>query len=329
MPAEHSAIQRLLVTTTIVPGDHPLLEEARSAGIEVLFLERVASRTEPEMVRLVKGINGVVAGAEPYTSAVIAAGPLRVISRVGVGYDSIDLAAATTRRVAVCNAPGANAEAVADHAFALILALARQLLSLDRALRDGRWPRPESVDVFGQTLGILGLGRIGKAMARRASGFAMRVVAYDPVWDEAFAREHRVERSTLEEVFGEADYLTLHLPNSPETYQVVNARRLALMKPSAYLINAARGALVDEAALYDALASGMIAGAGLDVFEREPIGQSPLFGLRNVVLTPHSAYYSPKSNAATIQLALENALLVLQGKRPRYCVNPEVFGDPP
>ncbi len=278
------------------------------------------------MIGLVEDAQGTIAGGEPYSERVIGASSLKVISRSGVGYDSIDVNAATARGVAVCTAPGANANAVADHAFALILALARQVLPLDRAIRNRQWPRPGSVDVNGQTLGILGLGRIGKRVARRARGFDMRVVAYDPDWDEAFAAENRVERLTLEQVFQEADFLTLHAPNTPQTRHIVDARRLGLMKPTAYLINCARGPLVDETALYQALEAGRIAGAGLDVFEQEPLGESPLRELENVVLTPHSAYYSPKSNAATLQMALENALLVLEGKRPHFCVNPEVFG---
>lgn len=319
--------RRLLVTAGIVAPDHPLLVRAREDGVEALFPEQPIDRSEAASIERVRGIHGAVVGAEPYTERVIAASALKVISRTGVGYDAIDVEAATAHGVVVCTAPGANAEAVADHAFGLILALARRILPLDQGLRARDWRRPGSIDVYGQTLGILGLGRIGKRVARRARGFSMRIVAHDPVWDEEFAAEHGVERLSLEDVVREADFLTLHLPSTAETRHVVDARRLALMKPTAFLINAARGALVDEAALYDALRDGRIAGAGLDVFEREPLGASPLLELENVVLTPHSAYYSPKSNAATVQMALENALLVLAGQRPLFCVNPEVFGE--
>lgn len=315
---------RLQIMAKNAPEDHPLLLQAQFQGVDVIFHRKMVT-DEAVLLEIMRDAHATIAGVEPYTERVLAASSLKVISRPGVGYDSIDVNAATARGIAVCNTPGANATAVADHAFALMLALARQITGLDQAVRAQRWPAPASADVYGQTLGILGLGNIGKGVARRGRGFDMRVVAFDSFWDEAFARDNGVERLPLEEVIRNADFLTLHLPSTPETRQIMNAERLAMMKPSAFLINAARGALVDEAALHDALVAGRLAGAGLDVFEREPLGSSPLTGLDNVILTPHSAYNSPKSNEATLRVAIENALLVLEGKRPHFCVNPEVL----
>ena len=317
--------RRLLVTSWIVQEDNPLLEQARAAGVDVVMRRRAAFRDEQEMIDLVAGVHGVVAASDVYTAAVMDAGPLKVISRVGVGYDSVDVRAATLRKIAVCTTPGTNHESVADHTFGLILALARQIPAHDRFVRGREWRRLTAADVHGATLGILGLGKIGKAVARRARGFEMRVVGYDPVWDEAFATQHGVERLPLEDVIREADFLTLHLPATPETRHILDAERLRLLKPTAYLVNAARGTLVDEAALCEALQAGKIAGAGLDVFDREPPWDSKLLELENVILSPHVGGFSVKANADTVNMAIENALLVLQGLRPHFCVNPEVF----
>ena len=328
--SEPEAKHRVLVTSWIMEEEGPLIEQMRAAGCEVVMRRRPAFRTEQEMLDVIVGIDAAIAASDVYSAAVMDAAPgLKVISRVGVGYDAVDVKAATARKIAVCTTPGTNHEAVADHAFGLVLALARQIPAHDRFVRSQQWKRLTAADVNGQTLGILGLGKIGKGMARRARGFDMRVVAYDPIWDEAFATQHQVERLPLERVIQEADFLTLHLPASAETRHILNAERLALLKPTAYVVNTARGTLVDEAALYEALKAGRIAGAGLDVFDQEPpwgtMGDK-LRDLENVILTPHVAGFSVKANAGMCRMAVENALLVLQGKRPLFCVNPEVFG---
>lgn len=316
--------QRVLVTSWIV-DDESILDLLRRAGVEVVMARQPAFRTAEEMIPLVDGIHGVIAASDVYNAAVMDAGPLRVISRVGVGYDAIDVRAATERGIAVCTTPGTNHDSVADHTFGLILALARQIIPQDRWVKDQRWKRLTAADVNGQTLGILGLGKIGKGVARRARGFDMRVVAFDPIWDEAFAIQHGVERLPLDRVIREADFLSLHLPATAETHHILDATRLALLKPTAFLVNCARGTLIDEAALYEALKAGRIAGAGLDVFDHEPPWGSKLLELENVILTPHVAGFSVKANAGGAKMAVENALLVLQGKRPHFCVNPEVL----
>src|SRR5712692_6209504 len=254
------ASYRVLVTSWAVEEDNSELERLRAIGCEVINKRRPSHHGEAEMRELIPGVDAVIAASDLYTESVFAAADrLKIIARVGVGYDAVDLKAATARGVIVATTPGTNHEAVADMAFGLILALARFIPLHDRLVRSGKWERYTGVDVNGKTLGILGLGKIGKGMARRARGFAMRVVAHDPYWDEEFARVNQVERLPLDDVVRAADFLTLHLPASPDTFNVMNAERLRLMKPTAFLINTARGTLVDEPALEQALREGWIA----------------------------------------------------------------------
>jgi phosphoglycerate dehydrogenase-like enzyme len=242
-----------------------------------------------------------------------------------VGYDAVDLRAATDHGVVVATTPGANHEAVADMAFGLMLALARFIPLHDILVRAGKWQRHTGLDVNGKTLGILGLGKIGKGMARRARGFAMRVVAHDPYWDEEFARANGVERLPLDDVVRAADFLTLHLPASPDTDQIMNAERLRLMKPTAFLINTARGTLVDEPALTVALREKWIAGAALDVFENEPPWGSAILQCDNAIFSPHVAGFSQVANELMIRMAVDNVVNVLTGRPPLDCRNPEVL----
>lgn len=317
---------KVLVTSWIVEENHPQLDRLRAIGCEIVNARRPSPHTEAEMRELIRGIDAVIAASDAYTDSVLAAADrLKIIARVGVGYDAIDLAAATRRGVIVATTPGANHEAVADLAFGLMLALARFIPLHDRLVRAGRWERHTGADVYGKTLGILGLGKIGKGMARRARGFSMRVVAHDPFWDEEFARSYQVERAALDDVVRDADFLTLHLPASPETYHVMNAERLRLMKPTAYLINTARGTLVDEAALDQALREGWIAGAALDVFDKEPPWGSPILQRENAIFSPHVAGFSKQANEQMIRMAVENVLHVLTGQPPLDCVNREVL----
>src|SRR6202163_299098 len=216
---------------------------------------------------------------------------LRVVGRAGVGVDNIDLEEATRRGVLVMSTPGGNAVSVAAHTFALLLALARQIPRHDRAIHEGRWEKSSAAgtEVRGKTLGLIGLGRIGSEVAVRAEAFDMRVLGYDPYISEAAAREVQVELVPLERLLAESDFVSLHTALSPATQNLINANTLAQMKPGARLINAARGELIDEAALAQALKSGKLAGAALDVFVEEPPRNSPLTTLPNVIATPHVA----------------------------------------
>lgn len=215
---------------------------------------------------------------------------LRAIGRAGVGVDNIDLAEATKRGVLVMSTPGGNAVSVAEHTFALMLALARQVPQMDAGLRAGRWEKSSSgTEVRGKTLGLIGMGRIGSAVAVRAEAFDMRVLAYDPYISEAAARELQAELVPLERLLAESDFISLHTALSPATQNMINASSIAQMKKGARIINAARGELIDEAALAEALKNGRLGGAAIDVFLEEPPKNSPLVGLPNVVATPHVA----------------------------------------
>jgi D-3-phosphoglycerate dehydrogenase len=216
---------------------------------------------------------------------------LRAVGRAGVGVDNIDLEAATKRGVLVMSTPGGNAVSVAEHTFALLLALARQVPRLDKAIHEGRWEKSTAAgtEVRGKTLGLIGLGRIGSEVAVRAEAFDMRVLAYDPFISEAAAREVSVELVPLDILLAESDFISLHTALSPATQNLINSSTIAKMKKGARVINAARGELIDEAALADALKSGQLAGAAVDVFAEEPPKNSPLIGLPNLIATPHVA----------------------------------------
>jgi D-3-phosphoglycerate dehydrogenase len=216
---------------------------------------------------------------------------LRVVGRAGVGVDNIDLDEATRRGVLVMSTPGGNAVSVAEHTFALLLALARQVPQLDAAIRAGRWEKSSTAgtEVRGKTLGLIGLGRIGSEVAVRAEAFDMRVLGYDPYISEAAAREVQVKLVPLETLLAESDFVSLHTALSPATQNLINTATLAQMKQGARLVNAARGELIDEAALAEALKSGKLAGAAVDVFVEEPPKNSPLVGLPNLIATPHVA----------------------------------------
>ena len=276
------------------------LRRLEAAGLDVERRIGQGGRlTEDELIDALPGVFATLASSEPYTERVFRAAPdLRVIGRWGVGYDAIDLPAATRHSVLVCTAVGANHEAVADYAVALMLALQRGIVANHRMLTGGVWQTVFRPAIWRATVGIVGLGRIGQAVARRCRGFDMTILAHEPMPDRAFVRAHGIELTSLEELLRRADLVTLHCPATPENHRLINRERLALMKPTAHLVNTARGSLVDETALHDALTTGGIAGAGLDVFEKEPRTASPLFALGNVIASPHLAGIDETSEAA-------------------------------
>jgi D-3-phosphoglycerate dehydrogenase len=257
----------------------------------------------------------VVRSAVQVNEALLAHAPrLRVVGRAGVGVDNIDAAAATRRGIVVMNTPGANAIAVAELTLALMLALARELPRANAALHAGRWEKKSlaGTELRGKTLGVLGLGRIGLEVARRARAFNMQLLGHDPFVSPSLAREHEVRLVSLDELFAQSDYLSLHVGLTPQTHHVVNTRSLGMMKPQARIINCARGELVDDQALAAALAKGALAGAALDVFEQEPLKDSPFFGMPQVLLTPHIAGSTTEAQEAVgIQIA-EQVVAYLQ-----------------
>ncbi len=254
---------------------------------------------------------------------VIEAAPgLKGIVKYGVGVDNIDVEAATRAGVAVVNCPDYGSETVADHAFALLIGLARRLTVIDRAMREKAWvwPGPEflAVDLTGKTLGLIGLGRIGRAMARRGAGFGMELIASDPYVDAETMHDLGVEPAALDALLARADFVSIHCVLTPETRGLLGAGELARMKESAFLIDVSRGAIVDEAALVAALQGERIAGAGFDVFPDEPLKPGhPLLGMDTVILTPHLAWYTREAFERVERQTLDSILDVLAGRRPR------------
>jgi len=272
---------------------------------------------------------------DPIDAAVMdAAGPgLRVISNHAVGYDNVDVAEATRRGIPVGNTPGVLTDTTADFAFALLMAAARRVVEGDRYTRAGRWKTwgPKILlgyDVTGATLGLIGLGRIGKGVAKRAQGFDMRMLFHDPACaGDPFARQIGAQHVDLPTLYAEADFISIHTPLTGATYHLIDAEALRQMKPTAVLVNTARGSIVDPAALYHALTNGHIAAAALDVTEPEPIPMdSPLLALDNLIIAPHIASASVATRNKMATMAAANLIAGLKGERLPYCVNPQVFG---
>jgi glyoxylate reductase len=318
-----------------VLSTHELFESPRRRLSEHCQAEYWTEHGRPpraEVLRRVAGKDGLICLlTERIDDELLAAAPrLRVVANVAVGFDNVDLAACTRRKIAVTNTPGVLDETTADFAWTLLLAVARRLIEGDALARSGRWQSWNldqlcGTDVWGKTLGILGFGRIGRAVARRARGFNMRIVynSRTRAPDEAeqeFAAEF-VERDAL---LAQADFLSLHVPLTPETRHLMGAREFARMKPTAFLINTSRGPVVDEAALVAALESKKIAGAALDVYEREP-QISDRLRRPNVVLTPHMGSASVETRTKMAMMAVENAIAFFDGRRPPNILNPEVL----
>ncbi|GBD29447.1 D-3-phosphoglycerate dehydrogenase [bacterium HR32] len=303
------------------------VEWLTQAGVEVVPSPVDRPLQEDELAALLGEVDGVVVGVDRIGRRALAAGRprLRVVARNGIGVDTVDVAAATELGVVVTNAPSVNADSVADFTFALLLALVRRVVEADRAVREGRWPRLVGVELRDRCLGLLGFGRIGQRVAERAHGFGMRTVAYDPVPDLAAAERLGVRLVSFPEVLAQADFLSLHLPLTPQTRHLLGEEELRCMKPGSFLVNTARGGVVDEAALARALQEGWIAGAACDVFDEEPPRTSPLLQAPNVLLSPHMASHTREAIARASRVAAENVLAVLQGGRPPNAVNPEVL----
>jgi phosphoglycerate dehydrogenase-like enzyme len=301
------------------------------AACEAVLFDGKGMPSKDDLMAALCDCEGVLGSAQmPIDGEVIAAAPrLRVISNFGVGFDNVDLAAATARRIIVCNTPGVLTNAVADLTLALVLSLARRLPEAERFVREGRWLPGARMDlgsdVEGKLLGIVGLGRIGQAVAARAQAFGMRVCFYDLLQEPPEGAAFCVY-SDLDGLLREADFISLHVNLSEETRHLIGERQLGLMKESAYLINTSRGQTVDQAALTRALEAGEIAGAALDVFEREPLApDDPLLGLPNVIVLPHIGSGTRETRAAMLDLAIENLLAALRGQRPACVVNPEAW----
>ncbi len=314
---------RILVTpTSYGKHDARLKTELESSTGFVAYNPTGKPLSSGAVAGLLPGVDGYIAGLDVIDrSALAQADALKVISRYGVGVDNVDLAAARERGIVVTNTPGANSVSVAELALGLLLALARQIPEADQAVRLGTWPRLNGISLEGKSVGILGLGTIGRELARRLAGFDCRILAYDPVPDEAFAAANGVTLETLDEVIANSDFISLHVPLLPETHGLVNREFLAKMKRGAILINTSRGEVVDESSLQQALQSGHLAGAGLDAFAVEPPGASnPLLQLPQVIVTPHLGAQTDGATSNMGWLAMRDCLAVLRGENPKYRV---------
>lgn len=286
-------------------------------------LLREASQCHALITLLTDTIDAEVMDAAPH---------LRVISNMAVGYDNIDVAAASHRGILVTNTPGVLAPTTADFAFALLMAAARRLVEADRYTRRGRWQTwgPSTFlgqDVHGATLGIVGLGGVGLEMAKRGRALGMRVIYHSRTRKPELERRWRITYTPLDTLLAEADFVSLHVPLTAETHHLIGRRELARMKPTAVLINTARGPVVDQQALYHALKEGTIAAAALDVTDPEPIApDDPLLRLDNVIITPHIASASAATRHRMADMAVRNVITALRGRLPRHAVNPEAWG---
>lgn len=314
---------RLLVTPTSYGKNDPRLrsELERLVG-EVIYNSTGKPLSSAEVACLLPGIDGYIAGLDRIDRAALEhADRVKVIARYGVGVDCVDLQAAKEKNIVVTNTPGANSASVAELALGLMLALARQIPEAAAATRQGQFPRLPGVSLVNKTVGILGLGAIGKQFVLRLAGFNCRILAYDPYPDVDFAKEHAVEFTSLNDLLSRADFISLHLPLLPTTSAMVDAAFLSKMKRGAFLVNTARGELVDEGALADALETGHLRGAALDVLAQEPPHPThPLLRLPQVIATPHIGAQTDEATNLMGWTALKDCLAVLQGESPVHRV---------
>jgi D-3-phosphoglycerate dehydrogenase len=316
-------MKKVLLSKAIAQPAMDLLE----GKVEKIILADNSVETAKQMVADVEGI--ILRTNIKLIREIIDAAPqLKVISRTGVGVDNVDVEAATEKGIMVCNTPGVNANSVAEQTVALILALAKQLKFMDKGVREGNWKvrnSDKAVDLEGKTLGLVGVGRIGSLVGQKCRlAFSMKVIGYDPYVKEAEGIEMC---SSLDEVFSQADFVSIHVPYMQDTHHLVDARLLGLMKPDACLFNTARGPLVEENALIEALENESIAGAGLDVFENEPPSpDNPLLKFDNVIATPHSSALSRECVVKVALTAAQAVLDCLEGRQPTYVYNKKELG---
>lgn len=299
-----------------------ICEEARTmlkeAGFEIVSNDtgRILSREEQK--ELIRDAYAIIAGTEKYDREMLDdCDNLKVVTRFGVGTDNFDLQA--MRDMGIQVGVIANYNAVAEFALTLILSVMKNLPRYDQAARAGKWSRFQMRELTGKTVGLVGFGRIGRRLAELMSGFGVTILAYDPYMNEEAAKERKVQSVSLEELLERSDVISLHLPSTKETYHLINEENIGKMRDGAYLINTSRGALVDEEALYEALACGKLSGAALDVFEKEPVtADNPLFGLEQTVLAPHVSALTYETNYNGGLICAESIIRVAQGQKPIY-----------
>lgn len=302
--------EKILTTPRSYGKNMPeLFAQLEAAGYEVVKNTTGGILDKETIKEMIADCAGVIVGVDPLDAEVLACAPkLRAIAKYGVGVDNIDLKYCEEHGIKVSRTVGANSEAVADYAMTLIMAVARKAVMIDRRCRRKDWGKISTRDISGATIGIFGLGAIGKHVAKRAQGFGMHVLAYDPYWPEEYAKEHDIVRADAETIFRNADFISLHLPLMESTKNFVGEKEIAMMKKDAVLINTARGGLIDEAALLKALKEERIYGAGIDAFAQEPPEDEAWFELDNVVLGSHCAASTRGATENMGRMATENVL---------------------
>ncbi len=313
---------KVLVTSPLLtPADRELLDSVVRQGIELQFAPNRGGRSPAELALLAQDVAGIIAGSDVMDRTFFAATPrLRVIARVGVGYDAIDLEAAHSAGVIITTTPGANDQTVADYTLGLMLALLRKVPANHDNVSNGRWERAIGVDLTGKTVGVVGLGRIGKLVVRRLSGFDVTILGHELLPDLEFNARYQVELLPFDELLRRADIVSFHVNLSSLTTHMLDERRIGLVKPSAYVINTCRGGVIDERALSAALNEGRVAGAALDVFEDEPAIGRAIVSARNVIVSAHVAGISLESKHRMAAIAIDETLRVLTGAEPRFPV---------
>jgi len=314
---------RVLVTPlTLDRHSGPYYEVLQNAGCEIIYPALDAKLEDPEiLLQHLDGIDATLASVEPYTADVLKRSKLRCVARVGVGYDSVDFRAATALGIPVTITPGTNEHSVAEQAFSLIFSVYRDVAIRDAEIRAGGWRRNSVRRLAGDTLGLVGLGRIGRAMTPRAHGLGLKVVGFDPYADKAWCAANNVTLLSFDELLAASDIVSLHMPCTPETTNIINRESLAKMKPNSVLINTSRGGLVDEDALLEYLKNGHLFGAGLDVLKVEPPKKDhPFFALKNITLAPHMGGIDQTALDAMAKLAAECIVGLSRGKAPDGCV---------
>lgn len=321
----------LITTPALQAAGTEAIQHLQQAGIQLTDISNSIPLSPDRLPHLLEQADAVIAGLDPYSASVLDSGQLsrlKLIARWGVGFDNVDIPAATRNGILVTNTPGLLDEAVADYTFALLLAIARGLVPASISLSRGQWQPAWGHDVHGQTLGLVGFGRIARAVARRASGFNLRILAHDPI-PNPDELPTPVTFVTLDQLLAESDFVSLHASLNESSRNLISTPQIARMKPTAFLINAGRGALLDETALALALHQGHLAGAAIDAFRSEPLpADHPLRSAPRLLLTPHQASFT-RQTAARVSLATAQSILdVLHARCPRNLLNPAVLAQP-
>lgn len=301
---------KVLVTPRSFGKTNPdLFLRLERAGLEIIRNTTGGILDESAMCKLIEPCSGIILGVDPVNAKVLESAPnLKAISKYGVGLDNIDLDECRKRGIKVSRTVGANSNAVADYAFALMCGVARKMALIDKRCHEKDWSKITSMDIHGKTIGIIGLGAIGKCVARRAAGFEMRILASDTHWDADFATQMGIARADIDEICREADFITLHCLLNDETRNIINSTRMGMMKNTAVLVNTARGGLIDEEALLAALKAGKIYGAGLDVFESEPPKNPLWYELDNVIMGSHCSSSTKGATELMGSMSVDNLL---------------------